>query len=129
MPSRLPKRGSTYYFRRVVPEVLRAYFLTASGKPRTEFMESLGTKNFEEAKELDRLRGVEIDALFREARAKLLAGAPVEATARAKAVAARAKLDAQEEYELEAMAYREEASLLDDAEFEERETLRQGVIA
>ena len=129
MPSRLPKRGSTYYFRRVVPEVLRPYFLTASGKPRTEFMESLGTKNFEQAKELDRLRGVEIDALFREARAKLLAGAPVEATARAKAVAARAKLDAQEEYELEAMAYREEASLLADAEFEERETLRQGVIA
>jgi hypothetical protein len=74
MPSRLPKRGSTYYFRRVVPEALRPYFLTASGKPRTEFMESLGTKDFARAKELDRLRGVEVDQLFREARAKLRQG-------------------------------------------------------
>lgn len=74
MPSRLPKRGSTYYFRRVVPEALRPYFLTANGKPRTEFMESLGTKDFARAKELDRLRGVEVDQLFHEARAKLRQG-------------------------------------------------------
>lgn len=78
MPSDLAKRGATYYFRRAVPEPLRPYFLTASGAPRTEFMESLGVKELAEAKERARLRGVEVDALFREARAKLKAGVKPE---------------------------------------------------
>lgn len=78
MPSDLAKRGSTYYFRRAVPEPLRPYFLTASGAPRTEFMESLGVKDLAEAKERARLRGVEVDALFREARAKLKRGVKPE---------------------------------------------------
>lgn len=74
MPSDLAKRGATYYFRRAVPEPLRPYFLTASGAPRTEFMESLGVKVLAQAKERARLRGVEVDALFREARDKLRQG-------------------------------------------------------
>lgn len=78
MPARLPKRGSTYYFRRAVPDALRPYFLTTTGKPRTEFMESLGTKDFAKAKELDRLRGVEVDQLFREAKDKLQQGVKPE---------------------------------------------------
>ncbi len=78
MPSDLAKRGATYYFRRAVPEPLRPYFLTASGAPRTEFMESLGTKDYAQAKERARLRGVEVDALLREARAKLKVGVKPE---------------------------------------------------
>lgn len=41
MPARLPKVGSTYYFRRAVPPKLRPYFLTERGQHRAEFMLSL----------------------------------------------------------------------------------------
>ncbi|MGH6807569.1 MAG: DUF6538 domain-containing protein [Ensifer adhaerens] len=42
--------GRTYYFRRVVPKERRAFILTATGKPRTEFKISLRTKDREAAK-------------------------------------------------------------------------------
>lgn len=46
----LAKRGSTYYHRRPVPDELQPFILTNKGKPRTEFMESLRTKDLAEAK-------------------------------------------------------------------------------
>jgi hypothetical protein len=44
--------GATYYFRMAVPAELRPFLLTKAGKPRTEFMESLGTKDRDTAKRL-----------------------------------------------------------------------------
>ncbi len=48
----LDQVGSTYYFRRVVPAELRPFIPTRSGKPRTEWKVSLGTKDRSEAKRL-----------------------------------------------------------------------------
>lgn len=48
----LAKRGATYYFRRPVPDELQPFLRTATGKPRTEFMQSLGTKELAAAKRL-----------------------------------------------------------------------------
>jgi len=45
LPSYLVPRGAVYYIRRVVPQHLRGYFPTGTGKERTEFMVSLGTKD------------------------------------------------------------------------------------
>jgi len=73
MPTHLTKIGATYYFRRIVPEHLRPFFLTRSGKPRAEFMQSLGTKDRRQGEEAARLRGVEVDQLFRQAEAQLAA--------------------------------------------------------
>lgn len=64
----------TFYFRRVVPKELRPYFLTATGKPRTEFMVSLRTKDRPTAKERCNLEAVKTDRLLSEARARLQAG-------------------------------------------------------
>jgi hypothetical protein len=86
MPTHLTKIGATYYFRRVVPEHLRRFFPTRSGKPRVEFMESLKTKDRREGEEAARLRGVAVDQLFREAEARLAAlRADPEARRRAQA--------------------------------------------
>lgn len=74
MPARIPQVGSTYYFRRSVPPRLRPYFLTANGKPRTEFMVSLEVKNLAEAKDLWLVEAIKVAALFREAEAKLKQG-------------------------------------------------------
>ncbi|WP_431355793.1 DUF6538 domain-containing protein [Caulobacter segnis] len=38
MATHLTKVGATYYFRRVVPDELRPYFPTKSGKPRVELI-------------------------------------------------------------------------------------------
>lgn len=122
MPSDLAKRGSTYYFRRAVPESLRPYFLTARGAPRTEFMESLGTKDLATAKERARLRGVEVDALLRDARAKQKAGSPVAAIVRSRS-------EAREQYEIDELDYREERFFIEDDELEAREPLRRQLIA
>ena len=87
----LDKVGATYYFRRVVPDDVRPYFLTASGAPRTDWKFSLGTKERPLAVERCNLMAVEYDGVVREARAKLKAGIPADhvATAQAKAHAAR----------------------------------------
>ena len=82
----LTQVGSTYYFRRVVPDELRPYFLTRTGKPRTEFMVSLRTKDRSTAKELCNLEAVKHDALLKEAREKLAQGLPPERILRAAAV-------------------------------------------
>ena len=52
MCTHLDKTGSTYYFRRPVPRDLIGQFITATGKPRTEWKLSLGTKDREQAKRL-----------------------------------------------------------------------------
>ena len=71
--------GSTYYFRRPVPKHLLGYFFTNRGTVRTEWMESLRTKDRAEAKPLCNPRAVEVDELIREADAKLSAGTPAQA--------------------------------------------------
>jgi hypothetical protein len=61
----LAKRGSTYYFRRVIPAELRP---ALSGK--AEFMLSLQTKDREAAKRLIPDKTKETDRLLDEARAR-----------------------------------------------------------
>lgn len=70
MSARLPKVGSTYYFRRAVPEELRPYFLTTAGKPRTEFMISLGEKDLGKAKDKWLAKAVEVAAWLHDAEDK-----------------------------------------------------------
>lgn len=60
--SYLAKRGSVYYFRRIVPDDLRL----APGK--REIMLSLRTKDREEAKQLIPAQIIQSDALFASAR-------------------------------------------------------------
>jgi integrase len=71
MCTHLDKTGSTYYFRRPVPKDLIGCFTTATGKPRTEWKFSLGTKDREEAKRLLRPHVTETDKLIDEARETL----------------------------------------------------------
>ncbi len=68
--SYLAKRGSMYYFRRVVPDDLRPVLAKA------EIMKSLRTKDREEAKRLIPLEIIQSDALFAEARKSLATPAP-----------------------------------------------------
>ena len=62
------KRGSTYYFRRVIPVELRPAF-----EGKSEFTFSLGTKDPHEASTLVRRHSVKIDELLYQARANLIA--------------------------------------------------------
>lgn len=71
MCTHLNKTGSTYYFRRPVPDDLIGYFLTMRGNPRTEWKRSLRTKDREEAKRLLRPHVSETDQLIDEARQAL----------------------------------------------------------
>lgn len=64
----LNKTGSTYYFRRPVPEDLLGQFKTERGNPRSEWKRSLGTKDREVAKRLLRPHEIETDHLIDEAR-------------------------------------------------------------
>ena len=66
--------GHTYYFRRPVPDDIRAYFLTASGEPRTDWKYSLKTKDRTTAKERCNRMASQYDDLIRETRAKLKQG-------------------------------------------------------
>jgi len=70
----LAKRGGTYYFRRVIPEALRPYFVTTTGRPRKEFMLSLGTKDLKEAKRLAERLAVKVSSVIAEAERKQAAG-------------------------------------------------------
>lgn len=67
----LDQVGSTYYFRRVVPAELRPFIRTTTGKPRSEFKISLGTKDRETAKRMLRDFADMTDKAFDEARAQL----------------------------------------------------------
>lgn len=71
----LTKRGSTYYFRRVIPAELRPAFDGAA-----EFTFSLRTKEKVDAKRKRDLEAVRTDRLLEEAQARLgLLAAPMEA--------------------------------------------------
>lgn len=62
MCTHLTKRGSIYYFRRVIPANLQPYF---DGKK--QWMHSLGTKDLAEGKRLSRLAGTYTDDLIEQA--------------------------------------------------------------
>ena len=64
----LNKTGSTYYFRRSVPDELLGYFTTKRGNPRTEWKRSLGTKDREDAKRRLWSHATETDELIQNAR-------------------------------------------------------------
>ncbi len=115
MCSYLDQVGSTYYFRRAVPQDLLGYFKTQTGKPRTDWKYSLRTKDRETAKRLLRPREIETDALIDEAR-RVLAALPADAAAqignagaqdeRAEAIAAieaekRARYEARRQHRVE----------------------------
>ena len=109
----LDQVGTTYYFRRPVPQELRPFILTTTGKPRTDWKETLRTKDREVAKrripDLVKRTNAEIDA----ARAKLAEQAtaqprsPEELREQRRAARRqrlideleRAKLEMQEEWE------------------------------
>ena len=65
----------TYYFRRAVPAELQPFILTGTGKPRTEWKLSLGTKDRDEAKRLIPAETIASQRLLDAARAELLRGA------------------------------------------------------
>jgi hypothetical protein len=74
----LNKTGSTYYFRRPVPDDLVGHFRTEQGNARTEWKRSLGTKDREGAKRLLIPHTTETNALIDHARMTLSA-APMTA--------------------------------------------------
>lgn len=101
--------GPKYYFRRQVPKKLVGMFQTATGKSRTEWRNSLGTDDREEAKRLIRPYAVDTDKLIDEARARQAAEPvndrkttqiAIEEAEAAQAVtdAAQARYDARAEY-------------------------------
>ena len=69
MCSYLDQVGSTYYFRRAVPQDLVGTFLTSSGQARTDWKYSLRTKDRETAKRRLRPHEIDTDALIDNARA------------------------------------------------------------
>jgi integrase len=119
MSTFLTKVGSTYYFRRVVPDDVKACFLTASGRERTEFKLSLGTKERREGERLGRLMAVKVDRDIDEARARLSAKAAPQASASTEAMS----ID-----EIEAMEFANEQNFIQDQEQAAREGLRRGAL-
>jgi hypothetical protein len=116
MCTHLNKTGSTYYFRRPIPDDLLGYFTTATGKARIEWKFSLRTKDREQAKRLLRPHVEETDKLIDDARlalrearaepAERVEESPV-AKERAEAAAAveaarQARYDARKEYRVAA---------------------------
>jgi len=69
MCTHLTKRHSVYYFRRVIPANLQAYF-----DNKKEWMHSLGTKDLAEGKRLARLAGTHTDDLIEQALARVARG-------------------------------------------------------
>ncbi len=60
----LERRGSTYYFRAIIPLSLRPSYLTEAGQPRRELRVSLGTSDETEAIRLWHLRSHTVHANF-----------------------------------------------------------------
>jgi len=96
MCSYLDSVGSTYYFRRAVPQDLIGCFFTASGKPRTEWKFSLREKDREAAKRLLRPHEIKTDKLIDDARLALQPAPVLSPTAQAE------QLREQEEQEARA---------------------------
>lgn len=123
MCTHLAKVGATYYFRMAVPAELRPFLLTKAGKPRTEFMESLGTKDRDTAKRLlpDRVKlaHAELDAArIKLAREKAQEGVQepasdvIDANLAEARAAHEARLAAQQKRRAEREPYRQELRAL-----------------
>lgn len=67
----LERRGSTYYFRAIIPLSLRPSYLTEAGQPRRELRVSLGTSDEAEAIRLWHLRSLTQKKEFQEKRKAL----------------------------------------------------------
>lgn len=116
MQTYLDKVGSTYYFRRVVPEKLRPYFRTSSGAQRVEFKISLGTKDRTEAKRRCIDTAKEVQGRFDEAE-RLLKAKPQSPASRS-----------MTEGEFEVMLATSADLSREHFEWEEREKARERVI-
>lgn len=80
MKSHLVRRVGTYYYRQVVPKDVRKYFLTETGKHRTEFMVSLRTNERSVALKQHLREAIRINSLIEKAKSKLAAGIPPDPT-------------------------------------------------
>lgn len=124
MATYLTKVGATYYYRRPVPPSLQRFFLTRTGKPKTEWMESLRTKDRRAAERALHRRNVEVDELIRQAELALDASR-ADPAARLRAQAERDAFLEQQQIEQE--------MFLEVAEEEEamlgREATRRAIIA
>lgn len=108
----LDQVGSTYYFRRVVPVELRPFIRTATGKPRSEWKISLGTKDRVEAKRLIPDHAKATEALLDNARkafAKVQPQNPIQIAQQRSDATHRRRQEDHEEAQ-------REARLKDDAE-------------
>lgn len=114
-----------YAFRRSVPEHLRGYFLTNSGKPRTEWRWSLGTKNREEAKPRCHVKAVETDLLIAKAQALFDAGTPPKQPI---SPLARRLSDDRFDAELAAIMASADNDAASEHEWDEREEDRQALV-
>lgn len=111
----LAKRGSTYYFRRVIPVELRA---ALGGK--SEFMQSLRTKDREHAKLLSRDKAKETDRLLDDARRR--AGMPTLAVRVVNA-------PALSEFQIEQGRWAAQDEAEREARWDAREPLRKRLLA
>lgn len=113
---------NVYAFRRSVPKAVRPYILTRTGKPRVEWLISLGTKDRREAERLCHQRAVWSDELIAKAQADLTAGIKPRPT----------NADELESLawwaEQDAIAARTASNALEHHEWESREQLRQALI-
>lgn len=73
----LHTRGRRYYFRRSVPCELAPFILTSTGKPRLEWLISLGTSDRVTAKRLIPAHTIRTEAELTDARAQLASAAHV----------------------------------------------------
>lgn len=114
----LDKVDATYYFRRAVPHELRPFILTKTGRPRTEWKISLGTKDRETAKrklpDYVKMSDREIDA------ARICFGSAVASTA-----APRPPMRELSEFDMEQMELRDQDEAERQARWDAREPLRQ----
>lgn len=119
----LDQVGSTYYFRRVVPDDLRPYIRTRTGKPRSEWKISLRTKDRTQAKRLipahTQATERELDVARAAAAKTITVASPVPSSRFAAFERAR------DEYEDEAGRFFEKQNAEQDARQEARAHLRQ----
>ncbi|WGM30616.1 DUF6538 domain-containing protein [Brevundimonas sp. NIBR11] len=122
MCSYLNSDRAVYAFRRSVPEHLRPYFRTATGKPRTEWRFSLGTKDRAEAKTRCHRKAVETDNAIREAQALFDDGKPPALIPSTNAEEERFEAD------LHDMRARELQSFYEDCAVQDRERDRETIL-
>ncbi len=112
-------------FRRGVPPDLQPFILNSKGKPRTEWRISLGTTKRREASELCHLWSVKTDREIREAEA----GAGRMAYRQCEEPRAEGTRTPSVGREMEAADLASEDLMKDEWEFEEREPIRQALVA